>query len=547
MGWSADLPSLFYPAMVLRNRRWRPLRVVIVERQNHALEHVHHALRRAASLTGGWTMVHFDSHPDLACPDPAHVCARACFELLTEHAPVGDGPARDLYDPLDASASGIAEWIVPLQLAGGLVTMDWRKPAWSDQFADGEYRYAVGAAARSGAAEGGEASSFLDLADDAGVAVTLVHPYYLEDVFGRGGGGAAPSARSPVVEDRSRLRLPQDVRLVVTTVEERGSALGAAAGALRRPPPAPAAGPWMLDVCLDHFVCSNPFLGDLRGEGGVGSDAFVRALRAVLSEFSCARSLVERSGAPSAKRSRTDGGVGGAVARLEDEITRFHGLLGSFLERAVCDDVEGELGLPPDIFSSEGTDPLCDAFERPDAGRKLLQDLSTALRKCGNTQATAVAAVKILPWVGLPHDDATEDGDDAVATRLGQFRADLHDLAAGHDSGGLRVPRGGGAVRAERSSGGGDGTAPPAPFLVTVARSVSDGYTSMAEADRLQRAVVSAVHQEFCGCSSHPEIWEGTEESKLTSKFFKRNRSRRYILQPIIMSERYVKFLCVSS
>ena len=119
MGWSADLPPLFYPAMVLRNRRRRPLRVVIVERQNHALEHVHHALRRAASLTGGWTMVHFDSHPDLACPDPAHLCARACFEPRTDRAPAGGGPARDLYDSLDASVSGIAEWIVPLQLAGG--------------------------------------------------------------------------------------------------------------------------------------------------------------------------------------------------------------------------------------------------------------------------------------------------------------------------------------------------------------------------------------------------------------------------------------------
>ena len=82
--------------------------VVIVEAHHHCLEHIHSVLRKK-KIIRPWKLVHFDAHPDLACPN---IPAVACF---TPRQNI-DGD-QHLYELLDARASGIAEWILPLTLS----------------------------------------------------------------------------------------------------------------------------------------------------------------------------------------------------------------------------------------------------------------------------------------------------------------------------------------------------------------------------------------------------------------------------------------------
>ena len=51
----------------------------------------------------------------------------------------------NLYEMLDMPSSGIAEWILPLVLAGGLKTVYWIKNDWCHQFHNGAYNVPVGA------------------------------------------------------------------------------------------------------------------------------------------------------------------------------------------------------------------------------------------------------------------------------------------------------------------------------------------------------------------------------------------------------------------
>eukprot|EP00554_Chaetoceros_debilis_P015501 CAMPEP_0194123336 /NCGR_PEP_ID=MMETSP0150-20130528/54078_1 /TAXON_ID=122233 /ORGANISM="Chaetoceros debilis, Strain MM31A-1" /LENGTH=114 /DNA_ID=CAMNT_0038816539 /DNA_START=33 /DNA_END=373 /DNA_ORIENTATION=+ len=111
-----------------------PINVVVVEAHNHALEHVHYILRRRSrstrefpnKLSSFWTMVHFDSHPDLACPN-GDISAAACFQprrewqIAQKEAQNDDDDeennSKNLYELLDTSQGGIAEWIIPLVMA----------------------------------------------------------------------------------------------------------------------------------------------------------------------------------------------------------------------------------------------------------------------------------------------------------------------------------------------------------------------------------------------------------------------------------------------
>jgi len=443
-----------------------PLRVAVVERHNHALEHIHLALRRAPGLPSGagWTLLHFDSHPDLACPDPRLIPARACFQPRAEWPAAtacrrrrvggvgGEAPpaaTMNLYELLDVSPAGIAEWIVPLQLAGGCGAVEWRKPAWSRQFADGRYEYAVGVRRPHGEGEG--ATSFLDLSMEAEVAVTLRHAYYLEEAecaaVETERRGSRPT-QSSVAENRGSLLLPRDTRLVVRTVGLPSPTNDD--DDLRRRP-------WMLDVCLDHFVCSNPFLTEILRGDDPAPRAFVRALRALLSAAASETSRYARN----SKRRRT------SVEHLEDAAVSLRLWLTEFLHAPAENELRARLAV---------------AFEDSVHGMGLVEELAAALDRCERPVEVAKAAVEVLPWIDLPQDDGEEGkGRDVLGARIKEFRTELLQYLA------------------ERQNCG-SGRRQERPFLVTVARSVDDGYTAPEAVERLQREVLDIVHEAFCGC-----------------------------------------------
>lgn len=102
---------------------------------------------------GGWSMLHFDAHPDLACPCGRVVPAAACFRPNDEfdvavavaavaaggREGAGEGKETEqkqmekkeemkkmnLYEMLDSTSTGMAEWILPLVLAAGLSRVEW--------------------------------------------------------------------------------------------------------------------------------------------------------------------------------------------------------------------------------------------------------------------------------------------------------------------------------------------------------------------------------------------------------------------------------------
>jgi hypothetical protein len=117
------------------NKKRQKIPVVVVEQHQHACEHIHQVLRQRRRCDA-WSMVHYDAHPDLACPHGS-IPAAACFRPNE----------NDLYELLDSTATGIAEWILPLVLAANLTRVHWIRPTEQpvEQLPLGEDVYHVGA------------------------------------------------------------------------------------------------------------------------------------------------------------------------------------------------------------------------------------------------------------------------------------------------------------------------------------------------------------------------------------------------------------------
>lgn len=211
-------------------KKSKKLPLVVVEQHQHALEHIHYMLRKDKRLLSSlsWTLVHFDAHPDMACSLDAP--ANLCFK------PRGSGD-KTLYDHLDETSTGIAEWILPLVLAAKLHYIVWVKPTFSRQLELGETDFQVGILSKR------KVETFLDLEENDLMRVDYHHPYYLDD---------------DVVVETNDLQLEQTLHLHVKhAVGDDTTMHTTAAAALVLD------NPWMLDICLDYFVCRNPFVHDL--------------------------------------------------------------------------------------------------------------------------------------------------------------------------------------------------------------------------------------------------------------------------------------------
>ncbi|KAG7372288.1 UPF0489 domain containing protein [Nitzschia inconspicua] len=246
--------------------------VVIVESHHHVLEHVHDVLRKKKLLSKDWSMVHLDAHPDLACPAtvPAGMCftprnTAVCHDEEEEHVQTGTDNAiesdtsdristtkkddKNLYEMLDDTTSGIAEWILPLVVAGNLRHVEWIKPVYSRQFGTGHYQYFVGVDDGQGSSMNEPITSFLDLSKTSRIKVDLCHPYYLDD------NSYLPS---------KNLILKQDLHLQVSELPLSVTSSAVSSDAH-----------WMLDICLDYFACRNPCIADIEGRNSTAAEALI--------------------------------------------------------------------------------------------------------------------------------------------------------------------------------------------------------------------------------------------------------------------------------
>ena len=223
------------------------IHIVIVESHQHVLEHIHDSLRKKKMFNEPWSMIHVDAHPDMACTRSAP--ATACFTPRCSF-----GNEMNLYEILDLSPSGIAEWILPLVLAANLNKIEWIKPKFSLQFAEGRYQFTVGVECHQNNAK--EIKSFLDLSQKAQLKVDLNHPYYLDDMS---------------VVSSDKLTLKQGLELQVSTASSNID----------------FESKWILDICLDYFACQNPYIHDIEKISPSGTRAFLDVMMG--SKFNIAR------------------------------------------------------------------------------------------------------------------------------------------------------------------------------------------------------------------------------------------------------------------
>mmetsp|Transcript_3763 Transcript_3763/g.5839 ORF Transcript_3763/g.5839 Transcript_3763/m.5839 type:complete len:455 (-) Transcript_3763:268-1632(-) len=150
------------------------------------------------------SLIHIDSHPDLVPP------ADTLSSLSdTSH----------LYTLMESNGS-ISEFILPLIVNGHVSHIVWLCPYWSDQFNAGHYQFLIG-----------------DNSDGL-AAVTCQEPYYYDE---------------GLVYDQSELTHTCSVDLSVCCTDSDYSFNASSCNS----------NGWILDICLDYFTVSNPFLVDL--------------------------------------------------------------------------------------------------------------------------------------------------------------------------------------------------------------------------------------------------------------------------------------------
>jgi len=396
-------------------------------------------------------MLHWDSHPDLACPNEG-IPAAACFmprkywrsnrslDTANENENV---EVKNLYDKLDTSQGGIAEWILPLVLAGGLEIVLWIKNNFCKQFERGQYNYQVGVECESVSID-----SFLDLPEDAVVKSSLAHPYYIDD-------------NSYIHEDL--LHLKKKLELCVLEAEDE-------AIDIEKPLEEEDAekSDWILDVCLDYFFCNNPFVDDLRNISEDTCNLFIKAVTNVTF------------------REEVEGmqclGTQQAICYAQSQVA-FHEVVRSLLEKVR----DLAIGTEPKFSNFEEADKLAlyytDASEGMHCWIDLLDHMTDYCTKEASPIETLISImIDALPNIALPSEyDSCKLEEGLIPTSL-QTKIDLFGEC-------LRQRR----WISEKFK--------DVPMLITMARSTDDGYTPNNIVEHLQRMVLDKIHSIYCGCA----------------------------------------------
>ncbi|KAL7569118.1 hypothetical protein ACA910_016951 [Epithemia clementina (nom. ined.)] len=437
--------------------------VVVVESHHHVLRHIHDVLRKKliASVTGrvddldkqkrrdtnnnkavvtsyAWRMLHFDAHPDLACPNSS-IPAAACFrphQLWPSNTDDTGESSQDLYDMLETT-TGIAEWILPLVLAGGLEHVEWVRPTLppnqNSQLPLGRHSYRVGAwwnEYRSSKEEKMSFEhSFLDLPHDAYVKVDWNCRYYRDDEED----GYVPT---------EELCLPKQLLLDVTMIADCDPHVSKLAGSSFN-----SHLPLALDICLDYFVCVNPYLADIEA---ISSD-FAAALTRLVNQATIYRDTED------------------ANCCDHESFVCFRTAMAQ-----VLNDIRDRKLASHDMKLTATLLPFYDSSGILDSAFALLLKALRDLPDASIEELCKLGSEAIL-YLHLPH--FPERG-----RRTEQIEAALDELDR-------RFAK-----------------EPTEPFMVTLARSYLDGFTPEYVVDRLQHGILDRIHARFCSCGRNTFI-----------------------------------------
>jgi hypothetical protein len=441
------------------------IHVFVVEAHNHVLEHIHYILRQRARRNNtqvGWSLLHYDSHPDLACPN---VPAKACFlprqTFLCREVSGRDSSKlvdaldeqqhKNLYEMLDTSIAGIAEWIIPLVVAADLDKVYWIKNDWCNQFSNEEYTFSVGAwdnaQKRSNETSQLEVRTFLDLSDGAMIKTSFFHPYYMDD--------------DSSVQD-SELMLKKSLHLVVSDST--------------RIPQIPNDKDWILDICLDYFYCRNPFVDELICHFGEDlTELLVRSVGSTIFRQEC----IINEGRVSESKYRNDLCTFQKLSKI---------LLESWIWR-MNNDMEKNLRLNVGcidlVLNAEEKHNLLHLYASPQDAENLWNDILNGILRvylagqCQNQKNILDIILNALPNLSLPHNSSHSK------TALSDSKVFILEVQKEVENFGKQLRR---------------QIPKTAPLCITVARSSDDGFTPSYVTDTLQDALFRELHSIFCSC-----------------------------------------------
>ena len=463
--------------------------VVIVESHQHALEHVHDVLRKKKIFDETWSMVHFDAHPDLACSksapaaaffNPRHYYCSNSDNRKDEDDEINtdvkdddneglEESAMDLYELLDLTPSGIAEWILPLVLAAKLNRIEWVKPSFSSQIAEGNYQFAVGVDVDchdpvdcnnksinmdddSKKDEQIIITSYLDLPASARIKVDFNHPYYLDDL-------SVVSSSELILKQNLDLRVSELRSLPAlgqsntntTSAEKRNRNL------------------WTLDICLDYFACHNPYISDLESRNPNATRAFLNVMES--SRFNI-NNTVHYS---------IDNNQPNTSLEYQTEIIRFYDLLQQLLVKNCNENIaKGRLATDgrscTNSTDAMSFDEISKYFETAEQAERLIRQLIMEINNDSDDGARLLfMIVEAIPNWSMPHDRssvATEKINNSLRLVEAHIQQHVHDNDSDSDH---------------------------PPFLITIARSTLDGFCPPEMVETLQDRVLDILHRQICG------------------------------------------------
>ena len=483
-----------------------PISLVVVESHQHVLEHVHFILRRRLRTRSGggggvqqkqvqqWSMLHFDSHPDLACPNE-NIPAAACFIPRNEWSMKKKVVSRDnandagvrvqrededeilcqekknLYELLDTSQGGIAEWILPIVFAGGLDEVFWIKNEWCHQFQNGCYEFHVGAYWDEDDDDGDdddddddddevedkiEIHSFLDLPDQAVVKSSLMHPYYIDD-------NSYVRENELLLKERLKLIVSEvDERIAVMPVNKNQEGHGLKSGVRD----------WILDVCLDYFFCANPFLDELQNINVDIANLFLKAVnetRFRQEVHYCQGDLTEDQ-----------------YVEYKTCLEGFNSLVRILLNNTMTENVESTWKSKEEYYE------IHNYYPESEQGKAIWDDLVETISNEHSFPRDKLVKIMLdaLPNLSLPRIGENTVDISSVGRELSPFLQ-------------LKVKQFGEYLRRGdwMNKGNGDSQFRDEPMLITMARSSDDGYTPSVLVVALQSAVLNEIHSIYCDCS----------------------------------------------
>lgn len=549
-------------------------------------------------------MVHFDSHPDLACPNediPAAACfqprrdwkitnfnANANFKKEEDSTSIDSGDEeedenncnyKNLYEMLDTSQGGIAEWILPLAIAGGLNRIHWIKNNdHCHQFQCGEYDYHVGAwwekskspsncneDVDSDAGAGADVTnanaqieSFLDLPRDAVIKTSLMHPYYMDDdSFVRVEElEFAESLRLTVTDTalknvHEKLHLVEDAdtnadadadanaknntqefdKMKLTTIvkEDFHTKNGVDVG---NDCELPLLDPklesdWILDVCLDYFFCSNPFIIELYEITRTTGKDIARLIILSVEQTKFRQMALEWDMEFFVHGDMNDTNIN---KRSEEEyqgeqytsyLRQYTHLVRKLLKSILRIELEEKNGskkclLPGDNFPSSSLldlqeyEDLYNLYVSPTQGKAIWDDFILTINnykkeesllktngKSISIQTLVETILNVMPNLTLPHFTGVDNIIVPSSGKEEEKNLSLSPVIL------TKVKEFGQFLRFEKwkkhDVDKNEQITPP--MCITIARSTDDGFTPSAFAEILQEAVLHEIHDIYCGCS----------------------------------------------